>query len=59
VNCRILFTGLIPDEQNLRCDPDAHCSNPVAKSTPPQVAAALGNAPVKMFPLKPGEKVEF
>ena len=34
-------------------------ANPLAKGTPQQFAEALGNAPVKMFPLKPGEKVEF
>jgi L-ascorbate metabolism protein UlaG (beta-lactamase superfamily) len=34
-------------------------ANPLSKGTPQELLQALGNAPVKVLPLKPGEKVEF
>jgi L-ascorbate metabolism protein UlaG (beta-lactamase superfamily) len=34
-------------------------ANPLAKGTAPQFQQALGNAPVKLITLKPGEKAEF
>lgn len=34
-------------------------ANPLGKGTPKEYMQALGDAPVKVFPLNPGEKVEF
>ncbi len=34
-------------------------ANPLGKGTPKEYMEALGDAPVKVFPLKPGEKVYF
>jgi L-ascorbate metabolism protein UlaG (beta-lactamase superfamily) len=34
-------------------------ANPLAKGTAPQFQQALGNAPVKLITLKPGDKAEF
>jgi L-ascorbate metabolism protein UlaG (beta-lactamase superfamily) len=34
-------------------------SHPLHTGTPPKFIEALGNAPVKVFPLSPGEKAEF
>lgn len=34
-------------------------ANPLGKGTPQQLVEALGNAPIKVIALKPGEKVEF
>ena len=34
-------------------------ANPLGKGTPKEYMEALGNAPTKVFPLNPGEKVEF
>lgn len=34
-------------------------SNPLGKGTPKEYMQALGNAPVKVLPLNPGEKAEF
>jgi L-ascorbate metabolism protein UlaG (beta-lactamase superfamily) len=34
-------------------------SNPLGKGTPQELADALGHGPVKILPLKPGEKAEF
>jgi L-ascorbate metabolism protein UlaG (beta-lactamase superfamily) len=34
-------------------------ANPLGKGTPQQLVEALGNAPVKVIVLKPGEKAEF
>ncbi len=34
-------------------------ANPLTKGTAPQFQQALGNAPVKLIALKPGEKAEF
>jgi L-ascorbate metabolism protein UlaG (beta-lactamase superfamily) len=34
-------------------------ANPLGKGTPQELLQALGNAPVKVFALKPGEKAEF
>ena len=34
-------------------------ANPLGKGTPKEYTEALGDAPVKVFPLKPGEKVDF
>jgi L-ascorbate metabolism protein UlaG (beta-lactamase superfamily) len=34
-------------------------SHPLHTGTPPKYIEALGNAPVKVFPINPGEKVEF
>ena len=36
-----------------------YAANHLAKGTAPQVQQALGNAPVKLITLKPGEKAEF
>jgi L-ascorbate metabolism protein UlaG (beta-lactamase superfamily) len=34
-------------------------THPLHTGTPPKYIEALGNAPVKVFPANPGEKVEF
>lgn len=34
-------------------------AHPLGVGTPQQFMEALGNAPVKVFPMKPGEKIEF
>jgi len=34
-------------------------ANPLGKGTPKEYIEALGDAPVKVFPLKPGDKVDF
>lgn len=34
-------------------------ANPLGKGTPQELLQALGNAPVKVLSLKPGEKAEF
>ena len=34
-------------------------ANPLGKGTPAELAKALGNAPVRVLPLKPGENAEF
>jgi len=34
-------------------------ANPLGKGTPQELLQALGNSPVKVFALKPGEKAEF
>lgn len=34
-------------------------ANPLGKGTPQELQQALGDAPVKVLPLKPGEKAEF
>jgi L-ascorbate metabolism protein UlaG (beta-lactamase superfamily) len=34
-------------------------ANPLGKGTPPELQQALGDAPVKVLVLKPGEKAEF
>jgi len=39
--------------------PMHYASNPFLKGTPAELQQALGDAPVKVFPLKPGDMVQF
>ena len=39
--------------------PMHYAANPLGKGTPQELMQALGNAPVKVLALKPGEKAEF
>jgi L-ascorbate metabolism protein UlaG (beta-lactamase superfamily) len=39
--------------------PMHYATNPFNQGSPPELMKALGNAPVKVFALKPGEKISF